>query len=646
MSFIQRYIVFIVLGLALVFLGFTMYIPSPPANAFAYDLAGQLPVQQGGRVKPWDTLARVSLLVISNRQTYRDEDKKEHPAIQWLLDVMTSGLRRAADGKEPEYLSAEEKKFRVEDPESRRMLGLEDRPDPLYSFNELQPKWLSFLGSVKDRLEQLAGRAPEPLDLRMRDLALRVDEYAEYAPFETRYNVFRIDNLELQAMLELPRRDGLRYAWYEIVPRIYDLNREYARVDPIPDKDRNEFEAAVAKLKNSVELYRGLAEHHPARLQMVPPLKPSEKWRSLAEVLRDREPSPALEGIRQILGSYAKDDQRGFNKAVADYRRLVDEKVPQKAENSRFESFFNHFEPFTQCIYLYVIMFLLGCTSWIVWERPLGRAAFWLGLLIMAVHGWALYERMQLQGRPPVTNLYSSAVFAGWIAVALGLVLEAIFPYGIAAAAAAIAGGGTALFAHHLAGSGDTMEMMQAVLDTNFWLATHVVAVTIGYGSTILAGILGVAFVVRGVLTPSLRPELVKGLSTMIYGILCFATLFSFTGTVLGGIWADQSWGRFWGWDPKENGALIIVIWNALILHARWAGMVKQRGMAVLSVVGIMVTMWSWIGTNQLGVGLHAYGFNNTLAMIADGTWFACIAVLAMGLIPTRHWQSFQKNAV
>ena len=86
----------------------------------------------------------------------------------------------------------------------------------------------------------------------------------------------------------------------------------------------------------------------------------------------------------------------------------------------------------------------------------------------------------------------------------------------------------------------------------------------------------------------------------MIYGVVCFATLLSFVGTVLGGIWADQSWGRFWGWDPKENGALLIVIWNALILHARWGGLVKQRGMAVLAVVGNMVTGWSWFGTNQL----------------------------------------------
>ena len=79
--------------------------------------------------------------------------------------------------------------------------------------------------------------------------------------------------------------------------------------------------------------------------------------------------------------------------------------------------------------------------------------------------------------------------------------------------------------------------------------------------------------------------EIGKVLAKMVYGIVCFATLFSFVGTVLGGIWADQSWGRFWGWDPKENGALLIVLWNATILHARWGGLVRERGLMNLAIV-------------------------------------------------------------
>ena len=98
-------------------------------------------------------------------------------------------------------------------------------------------------------------------------------------------------------------------------------------------------------------------------------------------------------------------------------------------------------------------------------------------------------------------------------------------------------------------------------------------------------------------------------LGSMIYGITCFSLFFSLVGTVLGGIWADQSWGRFWGWDAKENGALLIVIWNAILLHARWSGIAKIRGIASIAIFGNIVTAWSWFGTNMLGVGLHSYGF-------------------------------------
>jgi ABC-type transport system involved in cytochrome c biogenesis permease subunit len=139
--------------------------------------------------------------------------------------------------------------------------------------------------------------------------------------------------------------------------------------------------------------------------------------------------------------------------------------------------------------------------------------------------------------------------------------------------------------------------------------------------------------------------ELGKALSKMIYAIVCFATLFSFTGTVLGGIWADQSWGRFWGWDPKENGALIIVIWNVIILHARWGGLVRERGLANMAVFGNIVTSFSWFGVNMLGIGLHSYGF-----MDAAFKWLMLfvgsqMAIILLGSLPLNLWKSFRAKA-
>jgi hypothetical protein len=109
---------------------------------------------------------------------------------------------------------------------------------------------------------------------------------------------------------------------------------------------------------------------------------------------------------------------------------------------------------------------------------------------------------------------------------------------------------------------------------------------------------------------------------------------------VLGGIWADQSWGRFWGWDPKENGAALIVLWNAIILHARWGGLIKGRGLALLAIFGNIITAWSWFGTNMMGVGLHSYGFMDS-AVFWLGLFVAIqLFLIGIGNLPARSTTS------
>lgn len=303
---------------------------------------------------------------------------------------------------------------------------------------------------------------------------------------------------------------------------------------------------------------------------------------------------------------------------------------------------------------MYVFAFVLTTLSWLAWpfrwNRPFNWAAFGLIAVTFLVHTLALVGRIYISGRPPVTNLYSSAIFIGWAAVILGLGLELLFRLGIGNIISAISGFSTLVIAHQLAGDGDTFTVLQAVLDTQFWLATHVVSITLGYATTFVAGLLGIVFVIAGIATPTLSEQVGqwtvrKVLANMIYGIVCFALLFSFVGTVLGGLWADDSWGRFWGWDPKENGALIIVLWNALVLHARWGGMVRDRGMALLAIGGNMVTAWSWFGVNELGVGLHSYGFTEGVVPTLTLFWGSQLAIIAVGLLPTSMWWSYKAEA-
>jgi ABC-type transport system involved in cytochrome c biogenesis permease subunit len=309
------------------------------------------------------------------------------------------------------------------------------------------------------------------------------------------------------------------------------------------------------------------------------------------------------------------------------------------------EARFNSAQPFLTSLMIYVVAFLCAVVSWLKWPDVLGRSAFGLVAVAWILATVGIGVRMWLEGRPPVTNLYSSALFVGWAAVALCLVIETMHKNAVGSAAGGVIGFATLIIAHHLSLGGDTLEMMRAVLDSNFWLATHVITVTIGYSATYLAGFLALIYVGRGLLTRSLDPQTAEGLVRMVYGIVCFATLFSFVGTVLGGIWADQSWGRFWGWDPKENGALIIVLWNALILHARWGGLVKARGLMVLAIFGNIVTSWSWFGVNMMGVGLHSYGFMDA------GFWWLMLfvasqlAAMMLAGIPLHRWRSFQSRS-
>jgi ABC-type transport system involved in cytochrome c biogenesis permease subunit len=367
----------------------------------------------------------------------------------------------------------------------------------------------------------------------------------------------------------------------------------------------------------------------------------------LGETQLNSQPNAAAQSWMAILRAYERGDAATFNAEVEKYQNMLNgvKLADFNHAKTRFESYFNHFSPFYWEMYLYAIAFFLAAFAWLGWSVPLNRAAFWLIAVTLVAHTLALAARIYISGRPPVTNLYSSAVFIGWGAVVFGLIFERIFKLGVGNVIASIAGGATLLIAHFLAGDGDTFKVLVAVLDTNFWLATHVVLITLGYATTFVAGLLGLIYVLLGVFTPALKPQVGKDLSRMIYGTLCFATFFSFVGTVLGGLWADDSWGRFWGWDPKENGALIIVLWNALVLHARWGGMAKDRGVAVLAVVGNIVTSWSWFGVNQLGAGLHSYGFTSGVALTLLLFVISQIVVIGLGCLPKMLWGSARSFA-
>jgi ABC-type transport system involved in cytochrome c biogenesis permease subunit len=554
----------------------------PRTGSFDLNAFRRLPVLEGGRVKPIDSVARNSLLMIRGQQSFAFQGQTVH-ADAWLLDVM---FRPEVADREPIFV--------INDPDVLGLIGLKQTSERYFSFATLAP--------FVEEIEKQA-HAAQPIDARER----------------TRFQ---------SAVLNLFER---LYLYYRL--------RNTMQPDGSPGLAA---EIEARRLPEAAQRHQALARLADFRPIPPPAEKPPDAWRSVGEALQAAGPTgevdPFLPALARLGAAMSARDGESFNLAVADLGAMAQDRRPDDVRRAGSETVFNRAQPFYMGMVIYVLALLVLFASWLWKPQILQPSAFALLLVGSVVHTAGLVSRIVLQGRPPVTNLYSSAIFVGWVAVVLGVVLEWIYRRGYGTAVAAVSGFSTLLVAHHLAGDGDTMEMMRAVLDSNFWLATHVVTITIGYGATFLAGAIAIFWTLRRHIATRTDPASTKALGSMTYGVVCFALLFSFVGTVLGGIWADQSWGRFWGWDPKENGALLIVLWNAIILHSRWGGYARERGIMAMAIFGNVITSLSWFGVNMLGVGLHSYGFMDKAFYALSAFVASQLVLMALCLLPRRFW--------
>ena len=619
---------------------------------------GRLPVLLNGRIQPFDSVARNTLLQIRSTGDVPLEQVPSwkfwhHPkklkSTEWLLEVFFKP--EIADTR-PIFL--------IHHPDLISELKLDDKGVEksglrYYTFNEI--------AVTVGEIGKQARKAGEVEDAQRTTYQKQVIKLANAVSLYRRLK----SSLQPEGTADMAKLVADYQSSLAEGVAAFRAQRAGGQVD----------EEALMKFGRIARQFDALANF--AYPLVIPPAKPEADRNSWANIgtslmgaIQSGEIHPAVSFFARMGTAYAKGAAAEFNSAVAGYKAWLAPQFDKELAKGRAEFYFNSIKAFLHSMIIYLCAFVLAGGALLTFgvfpalSESLRRSAFYLILLAFVVHTFGLIFRMMLEGRPPVTNLYSSAIFIGWGACVFGIALERIYKIGLGSAVAAFSGFLTLLIAHNLAVGGDTMEMLRAVLDTNFWLATHVVVITLGYASTFFAGGLAIAYIALGVFTSILSIKLGrrepagktdaagsglsdldigKALTKMVYAIICFATLFSFTGTVLGGIWADQSWGRFWGWDPKENGALLIVIWNALILHARWGGLVKERGLMNLAIFGNIVTAFSWFGVNMLGIGLHSYGF-----MDAAFRWLMLfigsqVAFIILGLLPLRLWRSSQTRA-
>ncbi len=541
---------------------------------------GSLPVLADGRLKAMDSMAQGYLRALSGKTRVTLPEGRRVDASEWLLIMLTRP-------DEADHIPV----FTLFHPELIAQFNQEESSRVTLTFEELR----SYGAEIQDQAGYI--REKDRAERSTYESAVLHLDYLLTLYWRVRHSLHLDDPQDLARMID-------QYE-LEVHPRFVELRGMSNQEVPEP---------LMSVLHNSLLRYGVLDDF----AQFAPlPYRANEEhprgeWVTVGEVfqrsLQAEALHPAIKDYRDLLLAWTEGHTEGFNRAVDSLQTWMHSYFPMAAERAAFEAAFNRLALFWKGAALYVLIFLLVAISWLTGPR-LRRIAWGLAWLTWTAHTIGILMRMYIQERPPVTSLYASAIFVGWAGVFLGLLWERRLRNGFGLAGAAALGFLTLVVAHNLGSDGDTIEVMRAVLDSNFWLATHVVVITIGYAAVYLAGVLAIAYLVVRLIPAAWSPELARSLSSSVIGVVAFALLFSFTGTVLGGIWADQSWGRFWGWDPKENGALLIVLWMAIILHLRVGGLISEKGLMVCAVFGNVIVAFSWFGVNMLGVGLHSYGF-------------------------------------
>lgn len=680
-----------------------------PWSEEVIEIAKRIPVQDGGRVKPFETRAGFLMLKFHGARSMKIEngngEKIKIGPTEWLLDILYR----------PKF-ARDMPTFEVNDSNLLESVGVDagKRRDH-YSYADLEPG-LQKLGKMAGDVQKMVQKGmqedpdykfpkgePDPRTLAsmimeyhgllgimdFARLGLTLDESAEIGNPEDMAKVSYWVKI-LPHLGEILRSQGLATDG-KLPPQVEAVLGEieflmdrgqyglawippYEATVTVPDGEKIEiysgeavktFEISCEKGEVSVfegrsklgVLKAGSTEKHPAALLSVKAIggvatikvrgnewmSVGSRWTDIAKGLDPNHFELLANDIASLEGLHtaASGKESEFVAKLESWKEEMTKRAAGLGVGGGIESEVAYYKRdyFLRGAVFFILAFLLAAVSWLSPGGRFGKGmtlASWilgsLGLLLV-VSG--IIHRCILMGRPPVGNLYDTIPFitAGGMIVLLLLELKTRRRMALGAA---LAIGMLGMFLARMfegVDAKDHMDPLRAVLRSNFWLATHVIIITIGYaGGLIAAAMSHVYLYARAFGLDKSDPTLRRFLTRSVYGLVCFTLFFSLVGTVLGGIWANDSWGRFWGWDPKENGAMLIVLWSLIILHARMGGYLKEWGLHIASVLGAIVVAFSWWGVNLLGTGLHSYGFTDGIGTAVKTFYYFEFAVALGGL--------------
>lgn len=600
------------------------------------ELMNQLPLQDGGRIKPFSTHAQFTMLRLRGDRKIQiagvEGKTISIKPTEWMMDCLFRPT-----------LAVEMPTFRVDNSAAIEAIGLKalGRRDR-YTYKQLEdgiPK----LFELAQSYEGIEEKRRDALQKQVIDLAYNVRSYQ----FLIGYFGFARAAIEMKGA----NADGSsRYTDFSTVMGTASmisnlLQQNQATGEPIPPN-----------LETLLQQVLDGANYAKYGLVLLPPVDASNKnWRSAGDRIMDvmtskaSDTEVAIEEIKLMETAVrsVQVSEPEFRKQLQPLVKKISDRAEQRGEYRAIDAE-NRYNRKNLMLYA-MIWFLLGLliagSFWFLrifevprWLQKSAKVASLLctglGLLYMII---IISLRCYIMWRPPVGNLYDTIIFICTVAVLVLLLIEYFTKEAIAATLAPLMGLALVLLARRfeVGDAKDHMDPLVAVLNSNYWLTTHVITVTMGYAAGLMTAFLSMTYVLlTGLgLGKNLR-SLLKMVTTAAYGGLCLTLFLSLVGTVLGGIWANDSWGRFWGWDPKENGALMIVLWSLIMLHARFGGLIREWGFHLTSIFMACIVSFSWWHVNFLGEGLHNYGFTSGKNFI----WFFYLAVVLTILFGIVLW--------
>jgi len=583
------------------------------AQELDYAALGQLPILEDGRVKPLDTFARNLRTKLAGQAQVQGIT-----ATHWLAATLFD----PADASQMPT-------FKVGNAHLRAALNLPERADKTYALSELAMG----MAATADQAAEIIKKDPKTLSRDENDL-IKLHEHV------LAYNQL-LQGLSLVLPLPAPAPSSLALSdptylqAQRFEPELLAQVRAFLTPELIDNPERltadqqqqAAFLAALQQLRQGGE--------HNQMLRVIPlNWQQSADWLAPWQVVISGKSSPITQDLitkwQAAASAYRAKDAAAWRSALSALHTATlaaqnDATLPARLQ---LEVLFNQLHLFDVAALTFVLAALLclpGLRQGLRQRLPARCSWLVLALGSMALTA-ALTCRVLILQRPPVGTLYESMLFVGLIVAFTALMATRRTQLPALIAGGALLPTALLLLAPFVQQDGETLTMLSAVLNTNFWLTIHVLCITAGYGACLATAVLAYYMLA----THGTRHDQSARLP-LLHKLSLVALLLTAVGTLLGGVWADQSWGRFWGWDPKENGALIIVLWLIWIHHSRLAGQIKPltfiAGMAALAIV----VAQAWFGVNLLSTGLHSYGFIEGIAAALFG--FTALNLLAIAIL-------------